>query len=543
MNILFLLLKNNFIWRFNLNYIHSADKKKRRKSIINLITNIFMICFLVAFMLGISYIICEFGFQDMLPGIAIVFSGIFGLITSTIRALGTLFDTTEYDRLNSLPIPKNILILYKYMTIYLPCLVMSGGVSIPTLIMFCIYAKASALIWVLSLLVVFLIPFIPVAIGSLIAFVINYFGTLFKGSQLISGIITILFITMGLVVYYAFIFGNVKNGMYNGEMSGFIKFMMPLQLASAGLVTGNLFDFSSFFIICLFFFILLYVILFKNLGSISFKLRQSSSSSTYNFDVNAPKMKTNGVSLAIAKKEIRQLFNNSTLIGNSFFGIAFVFLLSLLLVFARLSGNDPLYFIDQYFGENGFIYMQSIPCIILQGNSWSPIIIVAWVCGFFMLCPMGASSFSLEGKSKWILPSLPISNFEIVIGKFLPFVIICLPLIVVSGILFGIVLSTSIITFISFVLIPISGAFASYVVGLYKDARNPRFEWNNVTEVVKQGGSVITSMIIVFISCCLGMATTILFGDIFSILIPIIIIVMSYLILLRTTKVTNIFEN
>ncbi len=107
-----------------------------------------------------------------------------------------------------------------------------------------------------------------------------------------------------------------------------------------------------------------------------------------------------------------------------------------------------------------------------------------------------SSAISLEGKSLWIIKSLPIDMKQIVNSKIAVNLTTLLPVAILSGIVLSIKTENSFAGTILLFATPIIYSIYVAVLGLYMNLKFPNFTWNSEVIVVKQGISVMTTVLV-----------------------------------------------
>ena len=117
------------------------------------------------------------------------------------------------------------------------------------------------------------------------------------------------------------------------------------------------------------------------------------------------------------------------------------------------------------------------------------------VCFLLSMTLFTASSISLEGRNLWILQSMPVPATAVLAAKLrlhllltLPPVILCTPLLCLA---FG----EESLLWLPATLLPMAAAWFIAVLGLACNLRFPKLDWLNETAAVKQGVSVLLSML------------------------------------------------
>lgn len=104
-------------------------------------------------------------------------------------------------------------------------------------------------------------------------------------------------------------------------------------------------------------------------------------------------------------------------------------------------------------------------------------------------------SVSLEGKTIWLLRSLPISANQVFLAKLAIPLILVLPTTLIASIIFGILLNS---VFSALIIFGITLLFLliTDIAGIMINLWFPKLNWENETQVVKQSLSVLLSMVL-----------------------------------------------
>ena len=182
---------------------------------------------------------------------------------------------------------------------------------------------------------------------------------------------------------------------------------------------------------------------------------------------------------ALTIKELKRYFSSPVYMFNTCFGLILILVMSIFLfIKGEASFKDLLKGMD--FDINTTINLLFYGIVLFVGT----------------LTSITSSSISLEGKTINITKSLPISEKMILKSKILMALIIELPFILISDLLFIIKFTPSITYIIILLLLSIITIVLSAIIGLLVNLKYPKLNASSDTEVVKQSAS---SMISVFI--------------------------------------------
>jgi ABC-2 type transport system permease protein len=137
-------------------------------------------------------------------------------------------------------------------------------------------------------------------------------------------------------------------------------------------------------------------------------------------------------------------------------------------------------------------------------------VLVPFIFGWMVSMGVTTSSaISMEGKSLWIIKSLPVSARDWLAAKIKVTLLLAIPSILIASTLVVIGLKPGIVDAIWMYLVPLAYTFAFSVFGLWLNIRMPRLDWQSEAEAIKQGGA---TMVCVFVGMAAGFAPAIVAG-------------------------------
>lgn len=137
--------------------------------------------------------------------------------------------------------------------------------------------------------------------------------------------------------------------------------------------------------------------------------------------------------------------------------------------------------------------------VLMENPDLAPLLPVGLVLGLCFIAAstcLTAPSVSLEGKSLWLLQSLPVTPQEALGAKLRLHLLISLPAIGLTSLVFALVAKPAPLLFALMLLVPAAFAAFSGLIGLFENLRHPNFDWTNETQAVKSSGSVLFSMLL-----------------------------------------------
>ena len=187
-------------------------------------------------------------------------------------------------------------------------------------------------------------------------------------------------------------------------------------------------------------------------------------------------LKQNSTLYALYQKEINRWLRSSVYLTNTIVGgiIAVIFSASILI-----------------FGTDAAAKSLEMPQFSAYAEQMGPFLIAACVG---MCCTTG-SSISLEGKSLWIIQTIPVTIKEVIDSKILVNLTICIPSACISAILYILAVKPGVAGSLVFVLVPVAVSIFISVWGIWLNLKMPNYEWESDTQVVKQSICSVLSLL------------------------------------------------
>ena len=174
-----------------------------------------------------------------------------------------------------------------------------------------------------------------------------------------------------------------------------------------------------------------------------------------------------------------------------------------------------------------FIKRESLlPLLAIPGlGELLPLLLLLGLCFMSSTNILSAPSISIEGKSLWILQSLPVSPREVLRAKLRMHLLLCLPPVLLLGMVTVLLIRPAPILTLALLLIPAVCTVFSGLLGLFENLRHPNFDWINETQAVKSGVSVMLTMFIGWGTLIPPVLVLVIWGDV----LPTSAVVLGYL--------------
>ena len=458
-------------------YLYDAKKsQKRAKGTVILYFALFV--FLMVGVLGgmftfVAMMLCDaMAAVDMgwlyftLMGLVAIFMGAFGSVFNTYSSL---YLAKDNDLLLSLPIPLRVIISSRLVTVYLMGLMYSAVVIVPAVIVYWVQVAHSAAAIVGGLLTVAIVSLIVLLLSCLLGWVVAKISLKLKHKSITTVLVSLLGIGLYYFIYFkaqtvisdlvanAVVYGvKIKGAAYPlylfGRMAEGDWTAMALVSAAVVLLTA-----------------LTWLLLSR-----SFLRLATSGGSTGKARYREKKARVRSLPAAMLGKECRRFVSSPNYMLNCGMGVLMIPAAGVLLL---LKGGEWLGLLKAVLPGADSVLAISVACLLASMND------------------MAAPSVSLEGKSLWVLQSLPVSAWEVLKAKLkmqlvftgipmLVFLACALPVLGLSPVL-------SLLTAAGSLLAVLLLALFGLTMGL----KMPNLHWTSEIAPVKQGGSVAFALL------------------------------------------------
>ncbi len=427
------------------------------------------ISFSYSIMIGSGLMI--FDSLELLPPLMMSMTCVILLVTTILQVRGTIFGFKDYDMVMAMPISTGGIVVSRLIILYSINLIFVIILILPMLLAYGILAQPPVLFYVFGVVAMLFIPLVPIAFASLIGTVIAYVASKFRRNNLLN-----IILIMGLLAAFLVLsFGIEEDGEKLVDMGRMLTeqvyALYPLaKLYTMAVVERDFLAFGLFLTISALAFIL-YTLLVK---AVFKKMNTAIMTGRARSNYKLGSLKTSSPIKALFHKELKRYFSSTLYVTNTAIGIVMLMLASV-----------ALFFVDTQ-----RIFGAELPGNMMAGIG--PTIISFCV----LMCCTTSSSISLEGKSLWIMKSLPVEPKMIYLAKIYVNLAVLSPALICAVIL-GIALKAGVLITILMVFITAVCSIFISLFGLLINLLLPNFNWNNETVVIKQGAA---TMITVFSS-------------------------------------------
>jgi ABC-2 type transport system permease protein len=435
-----------------------------------------VVLFILA-MSGIAFFYCYmigsglkmFGSIDILPAMMMAITCMMVLMTTVLKVKGTIFGFRDYDMVMSLPVKTSTIIASRLIILYALNMVFVIMVMLPMMIAYGILAQPNSMFYLISFIAIFFLPLVPIVVASFLGTIIAYAASKFRYSNLLNIIFSVCLLAAFVLLSFTMSDSGQELVDMSKALAAQVNSLYPLaQMYTRAVVDTDITAFFMFLGISIAAFLLYTAIVQK----VFKKMNTLIMTGRYRVNFKMGELKTASPFQALYRKELKRYFSSPLYVLNTGFGIVLLTLGTIAIIFVDL---------DKLLGDP-----QAATTLMNSGPMFVTFCII-------MSCTTMAS-ISLEGRSLWIIKSLPVTPKTIYLSKIAVNLTIISPA-VLDAILLGILLQLGLIQTLFMVVISIACAIFISFFGLLVNLRLPNFNWTTEAMVIKQSAA---SMIAVF---------------------------------------------
>ena len=454
---------------------YSKDKKKRGRIIGNFIG---MAC-LYAMIIGYGIAMCAgygvLGMAGSAPVLCALTISLLSFVFTLFKTNGYLFHFKEYDMLMSLPLGDRTVAGCKFLYMYIQSLPWYLSISFSMMVGYGIFARPSGAVYPVWIVLSLFLPVVPMLAAAFLGFLIARVSTGFRKTNLIQTVLTMIFILFCFSLRFLIegLFREDKVESTLEDISAVTKkaagIYLPAGWFSDAVTARSLSGALLLAGVSSLLFVALFHLVGRSYRNINSALK--SHAAARRFRMAAQKQRS--VVRAIAFKEFRRMTGSTAYMTNAAIGVVLAVLLGLITL---VLGFDR------------------IVRIVTQGAPIDTALLrpaIPFLVYFFIgMMATTACSPSLEGKNYWILQSLPVERKTIYQGKMLFNLLLTVPPMLFSTLCLCLSAKVPLPDTVLYLLLGLVLCTFSTAWGCVCGIRHMRLDWENETEVIKQGSAV-----------------------------------------------------
>ena len=492
------LLKATMSQDMSLFKIKSKNESNARKIVLPIVLALIVMLSIGSYAVMFAEELAPKNLTYIILTIFIMVTSLLTIIEGVYKSQGILFEAKDNDLLFSLPISKSKIFFTRVFKLISFQFLYNSLFMLPAIIVYAIYEKPNLSFYLLSLIMLVLLPIIPTIVACIIGYIIKGVTSRFKFRNILQVILTSLILL--LIFYGSF---NMQTMIANvTQNANSINEVITKIYYPAGLYISLIQNFNILDLVSLLAINIIPAILFIYLASIFyFKItsklgEKGNNSKKGNWEKLTKKtFKVKSQLSGLISKEIKRFFSSSVFIVNAGFGMVLM-----LAVTIGISINFEGMI-------NSMLQGKEIEMSIVEIRTFMPKIFYGFVVFISCMTSITSSMISLEGKSFNITKSLPVKPEKILLAKVLTSNIISTPVILVCDVIFFIVFKVAIMDMIFILLASILMPIFTALVGILMNLKYPKMDATSDTEVVKQS---MSSGLSVFIGMFVGMLSIVI---------------------------------
>ena len=155
-----------------------------------------------------------------------------------------------------------------------------------------------------------------------------------------------------------------------------------------------------------------------------------------------------------------------------------------------------------------------LPLLSVPGlGEYLPLLMLLGLCFMSSICTLTAPSISIEGKSIWLLQSLPVTPRQVLNAKLRLHLLVGLPPMLLCSAIFVVLFRPDPLLAVCFFLLPAACVLFTGLFGLFENLRHPNFDWVNETQAVKTGMSIMATIFGTMGLVMLPLPVVLIWGD------------------------------
>lgn len=476
------LIKKQFSEQASIYFRDKKSGKKRSGGAFTafVILYIFIYVSVAASFFGMAMLFAHNLFPVGLDWLSFAILGLLGIslsvIVNSLTTFSMLYKSKDNELLLSMPIPPSKILLSRMIAVYAFGVLYESAVVLPAMIVYWINRPVTFGTVVIPVISFAVSSFLVLSLICIIGWIIAEVISRVKNKNIFTVVLSLGFIAG---VYYVQFRINYYLQLIVSKAdeiaSIFREKVYPVYLMGLA-YAGDKKSVLLFGAACIAFFAIVYAVLSSRFINI---VTLNKGSKKVGGGASELKISERSLSSSLLRREFRHFVSSPAYMLNTGLGIIVFIVLSVLAVVKKADFNALMASVGYSLGDE----VSLIPVI--------PPIIAGMVIS---LSCYTAPSISLEGKTLWVLRSLPVEPVEVFKAKEGMHLIMNIIPAEIFTVCIGAVLGESIAQLIASMLFAAAYPFLSGAFGLMINLLKPSFDWTNETTPIKQSVSVVAAI-------------------------------------------------
>lgn len=409
------------------------------------------------------------------------------IIEGVYKSQGILFEARDNELLFSLPITQSKIFFIRIFKLITFQFLYNSLFMLPAIIVYAMYEKTNVSFYLISTVMLVLLPIIPTILGCIFGYIIKGLSAKFKARNIMQVLFTSL-ILLGIFYVSFNMQGMVANIVQNANS---IQEIITKIYYPAGLYINLIQNFNILDLVTLLAINIVPAFVFVYVASIFYFKINSKLGEKGNGNKKVGVAKTTEKTYRVRTqlsglihKEMKRFFSSPVFMVNAGFGMV----LMIAVTFALSINFDGMINSMMQGMET------EIPIPIGEIKNMMPKVFYGFVIFISCMTSMTSSMISLEGKSFNITKSLPVETEKILLSKVLTSNILSIPIFLICDVIFFIAFKVAIIDIVFILLASIVMPTLTALIGILMNLKYPKMNATSDTEVVKQSMSSMLSV-------------------------------------------------
>lgn len=476
-----LLLKKQLLELKNM-YMQPGKKGKVRSNAavagLLVVFALLVLCMAAAFA-GISVLFASAFFPAGLSWLYFALTGVMSVFLSSLVnmfvASSQLYSSKDNDLLLPMPVRPSAMAFSRMFVLYLDGLLYESMTFLPSVIVYWIKSGEHGFRAVMCPLMLFLFnSLVILSLSSLLGWVVKLISSRVKNKAFVSVLVSVMLIGVYYVAYFRMNEILSSAVAHMDVLAAVIREkLLPVYLMGCG-AAGSLKALAAWAAVSLALFALVYAVIAKSFLRI---ITSEFSSAGKQYTGGLARQATS--SQALLRKELLHFSSSPAYMLNTGLGYLIMPAAGIYMVIAREKLRGLL---------------SLLPLLLPGSEKCVPVFLLSLVCMISSLCCFTAPSISLEGRSLWLLKSLPVSYGSLLLAKRKAhMLLITLPITAIC-VLSSVAISLPVLASAMVLLCALLFAWLSSAVGILANLKYPVFNWTSETQPVKQGAAVAITL-------------------------------------------------
>ncbi|GHT57159.1 hypothetical protein FACS1894109_08450 [Spirochaetia bacterium] len=474
---LLLLLKIQALGFFGINRLFHEKKAKVKTFFIALGLLLLGLVF-VSYSVMIAIGCAALGMAGAVPSLMLLLCTMISFFAFITQSSGVLFGFRDYELLMSLPIKKNVIVVSRLCSLYVLEFIFSLVFLLPALVVYGIIEGATVLVWVMIFLSPLIVPLLPMTAAFIIAAALALVSRHFRHRNIVTVILSVSFVIAVMVWSFSLSASSSEEmiSLITNLEGRIFRFYPVAVLYDKAIAGGSGIHFFWFALLSCLPLALFTLILAKSYGRINSALSAGKGRGVYHLSDAAGGKHIHGSFYALYVRELRRFASSPVYMLNAGIGAVLLITAAISFLFTDMSAIEASFGLPWFLSRTSFA-LPFFPAI------------------FAAMTTSTSASISLEGKTRWLISSLPVKTGRIFAAKIALNLTIMVPAILIAAPLFARALFLAGMSLAFVFITPLVYAILTAVLGLAINLRFPKYDWTTEQQAVKQSASVILTML------------------------------------------------